>query len=96
MIVAFGPRIIIFSTKSIYWGGNPRQFFFEANILGSEFLFFLENSDLSKNFSRQQVDKTVFLNDSNCYWQSICSGEIVHRASFLTGEFFLTSLLVGR
>ena len=24
------------------------------------------------------------LNDQNCYWQSICSGEIVHRASFLT------------
>ena len=33
------------------------------------------------------VDRGVFLNDQNCYWQSICSGEIVHRASFLTGEF---------
>ena len=32
-------------------------------------------------FSRQHVDRTVFLNDQNCYWQSICSGEIVHRAS---------------
>ena len=47
------------------------------------FIFF--NSELLE-FSRKQVDKTVFLNDSNCYWQSICSREIVHRASFLKGE----------
>ena len=41
--------------------------FFEADILGSEFLFFLgENNELLKIFL-QQVDKTVFLNDSNCY-----------------------------
>ena len=59
--------------------------FFEANILGSEFFFFLKNSEVIK-FSRKQGDKTVFLNDVNCYWQSICSGEIVHRASFLTGD----------
>ena len=60
--------------------------FFEANILGSEFFFFSKN-DLHK-LSRKQVDESVFLNDSNCYWQSMCSGEMEHRASFLTGECF--------
>ena len=68
---------------------NARSFW--ANILGSEFFF---NSELLK-FSRKQVDKTVFLNDWNCYWQSTCSEEVVHRASFLTGYFFGTSLLVA-
>ena len=57
--------------------------FFEANALGSEF-HFLKNSDLLK-FPRKQVDKNVFLNVSNCYWQPICLEEIFHRASFLTG-----------
>ena len=74
-------------------GRNERPFF-EANILGSEFnYFFFESSELLK-FPRTQVDTGVFLNDSNCYCQTICSEEIVHRASFLTGEFLLTSLLV--
>ena len=71
------------------------QFFFEANILGSGFQFFLNNNDLLK-FSRKQVDKTVFLNDSNCYWQPICSEEIVHRASFLTGECVFGATSGGR
>ena len=55
-------------------------FFFEANVLGSEL-----------KCSRKQVDKTVLLNDSNCCWQSISSEEIVHRASFLTGELCFLS-----
>ena len=59
--------------------------FFESNIRGFEFHFFKKNSELLL-FSRQRVDRTVFLNNQNCYWQSICSGEIVHRASFLAGE----------
>ena len=73
------------------WGHNER-FFFEANTLGSEFHFF-KNSKLLK-FAKH-VEKTVFLNDSTCYWQSISSEEIVHRASFLTGDFFSKPLLVG-
>ena len=77
-----------------HWGGNPRPFF-AANTLGSEFDFFFENSDLLK-LSRKQVDKTVFFNDSNCYWQSMCSGEIVHRASFLTGECVFEAASGGR
>ena len=48
-------------------------------------IFFVEISELLK-ISRKQVDKTAFLNDSNCHWQSICSEEIVHRASFLTAD----------
>ena len=60
--------------------------FFETDAIGSEF-HFLKNSELLR-FSREQVDKTAFLHDSNCYWQSICSGENVHRASFLTGEMW--------
>ena len=39
--------------------------------------------------------KDVFLNDQTCHWQSISSGEIVDRATFLTVEFFLEPLLVG-
>ena len=58
-------------------------FFFEANILGSEFPFFFKKKKHKFfTFSRKQVDKTFFLNDSNC----CCSGEIAHRASFLTGD----------
>ena len=57
--------------------------FFEASVLCSEFHFF-KSSEFHK-FSRQQVDKTAFFNDQNCYWQSICSGEIVQRASFSDG-----------
>ena len=54
--------------------------FYEANILRPEFQFFPKNELLT--FSRKQFDKTVFLNDSYCYCQSICSGEVVHRAFF--------------
>ena len=65
--------------------------------LGQTFLalIFFVYSELLK-FSRKQVDKTVFLNDSNCYWQSICSGEIVHRASFLMGESVFEATSGGR
>ena len=31
------------------------------------------------------------MNDNTCYWQSICSEEVVHRASFLTRFFEATS-----
>ena len=84
-------RASVDAVLSLSWavgcGGNPRPFFFfEANVLGSEFHFLLKNNDLFK-ISGTHVDKTVFLNDSNCHWQSICSGEIVHRASFLMREF---------
>ena len=48
------------------------------------------------SFFRNRVDKTVSLNDSNCYWQSICSGEIVHRASFLTGDCVFEATSGGR
>ena len=53
---------------------NARFFFFEAKILGLEFhfSFFFLKKELSQ-FSRQHIDRTVFLNDSNCYWQSIRS-----------------------
>ena len=47
-------------------------------------------------FSRKQVDKKVFLNDSKGYWQSTCSEEIVHRASFLTGEILFDVTSGGR
>ena len=53
------------------------------------------NSDLLQ-FFRKQVDKTVFLNDSNCYQQSVCSGEVVDRASFLTGECVFEAASGGR
>ena len=69
--------------------------FFEANILGSEFDFFLNKSDLQK-FSRKQVDKTVFLNDSNCFWQSIWSEEVVYCASSLMGEYVFEATSGGR
>ena len=58
-------------------------------------IFFFKNSELLK-ISRKQVDKTVFFNDQNCYWQSICSGEIFQRASFLTGESVFEATSVGR
>ena len=54
----------------------------------------LKGGDLLQ-FPRKQVVKTVFLNDSNCYWQSTCWEEIVRRASFQREFFFLTSLLMG-
>ena len=59
------------------------------------FIFFLKNGELLK-ISRKQVDKTLFLNDSNCYWQSMCSEEIVRRASFLTGECVFEATSGGR
>ena len=49
------------------------------------FIFFLKNSELLK-CSRQHVDRTVFLNDQNYSWQSICSGEIVHSRFFSHGR----------
>ena len=42
------------------------------------------------------VDRTVSVNDNTCYWQSICSREIVHRASFLTGESVFEATSGGR
>ena len=65
---------------------NAVFFFFEANILGFDFFFEIK-SELLK-FSRPHVDRSVFLNDQNCSWQSICSEEIVHRASFSDRIFF--------
>ena len=48
------------------------------------------------NCSRQHVDRTVFLNDQNCHWQSICSGEIVHSRFFSDWRNgFRSHLLVG-
>ena len=46
-------------------------------------------------FSRQHVDRTVVLNDQNCYWQSVRSEDMVHRAALLTEEivFEATSVL---
>ena len=45
----------------------------------------MKNSELLKS-SRQRFDGTVFLNDQNCYWQSICSGEIVFSRFFSDGR----------
>ena len=70
--------------------------FFLRQIFGAlNFIFLSKNSELLI-FSRQHVDMTVFLNDQNCYWQSICSGEIVHRACFLTGELVFEATSGGR
>ena len=65
---------------------------FGAHILGSVFFFFEESSELPFNCKEKEVDKTVSLYDSNCYWQTICSEEIVHRTSFLMGDCMLTGL----
>ena len=73
------------------WRSRPDEksrrklWFFEADIRGFEFQFFFKTSELLK-FSRQHVDRTVFLNDQNCYWQSICSEEIVHSRFFSAGR----------
>ena len=77
-----------------FLGRNERPFFSEASIRGFEFSF-LKNSELLK-FSRQHVDRTVFINDQICDWQSICSEEIVHRASFLMGESVVEATSGGR
>ena len=67
--------------------------FFLANIRGFEFhLFLWKNSEVLK-VSRQHVDRTVFLNDQNCYWQSICSEEIVHLRFFSDGRIGFRSHL---
>ena len=68
-------------------GDVMNALFFEAFNPGFEFLlcFFLKNSELLK-FSRQHVDRGVFLNDQNCYSQSICAEEIVHSRFFSDGR----------
>ena len=53
------------------------------------------NNELFK-VSRQHVHRGVFLNGPNCHWQSICSGELVHRASNLTGEIVFEAASGGR
>ena len=73
---------------------QARVFFLRQILLALSFIF-LKNSEVL-NFPRKQVDKTVFLNDSSCYWQSICSGEIVHRASVLTGDCVFEATSGGR
>ena len=44
----------------------------------------------------QHVDRTVFFNDQNCCWQSICSEEIVCHAFFLTGECVFEAISGGQ
>ena len=67
MVNSFG------GSGKMHWGRNGSPFFFEANIRGFEFFFFFLNE--SPRFSRQHVDKGVFLNDRNCCWQSIFFGK---------------------
>ena len=56
-------------------------------LLGFAYPFFKKNCVLLES-SIQHCDRTLILNDMNCYWQSFSAGDIVHRGSFLTGEFF--------
>ena len=59
-----------------YVGDVMNARFFEATIRNFEFHIKKTTSELLQ-FSRQHDDRTVFLNKQNCYWQSICSEEIV-------------------
>ena len=60
-----GPRTAFFNG-----GRNERPFF-----LRQRSWLWISNKKLrvALKFPEKQADKTVFLNDSNCYWQSICS-----------------------
>ena len=71
------------------------RFFLRQILLALQFFFFQKNSELLK-ISRKHVHRTVFLNDLNCYWQSTSSEEIVHRASFLTGDTVFEATGGGR
>ena len=53
------------------------RFFLRQILLALSFMFFFFCKIASCfKISRKHVDKTVFLSDSNCYWQSICSEEL--------------------
>ena len=91
-----GPAGTFIQVSHDNWGRDERPFFFlrQLFLALNSFIYFLKHGELLE-FARKQVDKTVFLNGSNCHWRSICSEENVHRASLLTGDFFFASLLVG-
>ena len=81
-------RAGVVEAAAAQWERNECRFL-EANIRGFEFHkhinIYLKNSELLK-FSRQHVDKTVVLNDQNCFWRSICSEETVHSRFFSAGR----------
>ena len=52
------------------------RFFLRQMLLALSFIFFFCNIASCLKISRKHVDKTVFVSDSNCYWQSICSEEL--------------------
>ena len=64
---------------------NLKPVFLSQIFLALSFIF-LKNSEML----------TAFFNTQNYYWHSICSGEIVHRVSFLTGESVFESTSGGR
>ena len=78
------------------WRRIERPFFLKPNVPGFELHFFGRKKRVAQILKANVLTGLYFFSDQNCDWQSICSGEIVHRASFLMGECVFEATSGGR
>ena len=69
-------------------GRKDRPFFFFFRQIFLAHFFFLKKSRFAEHLPENRLTRLFSSTIRTVKRQSICSEEIVHRASFLTGEFF--------
>ena len=83
------------TSLTVLWGRNERPFFLFCRQIFLALSFIGEKKASCEKILENRLTRLFSSTIRNVIRSQYVWEKIVHRASFLTGEFFLTSLLVG-